>query len=99
MASPTSKRKLRDFDRPPRLRLRRAPAPPCQGGELLTLHFLYKAPRHNLETTRDSDFSFAELEEEDNFSVIMKNMVKLLVVLVPLLVSLGVVAQAPLPSV
>ena len=38
-------------------------------------------------------------EEADNVSVIMKNTLKLSLVFVPLLVSIVIVAQAPVPTV
>jgi len=43
-------------------------------------------------------FFFEAFQEADNFSVTMKNTLKLSVVLVPLLVTMALVAQAPLPS-
>jgi alcohol dehydrogenase (cytochrome c) len=47
---------------------------------------------------RSSTFFFAPFEEADNFSVTMKNTLKLSLVLVPLLVTMALLAQAPQPA-
>src|SRR5262245_28609416 len=53
-------------------------------------------PNHG--STVLTTFFFPAFTEADNFSVIMKNTLKLSVVLVPLLVTMMLVAQAPQPA-